>query len=1452
MIGTMKRSPTHNVAGKLLALGAALLLTVLPARAAENLAFKQPVTASAALWPNFPTSFLTDGDNSTFTHPATGVATLGFEFEVDLGREVQFDRIVLRNRGDGCCPERLSRYRVELYADNGGESGALNWSGLIRGDGSNSGVGGVDVVRATAGSGPLFGGRFIRIVNTGGASHSPQIAEIEAYGAAGPEILLFAADDDNLATGASTTLRWNLRNATGAEITPEVGAISPTNGSVVVHPAATTTYVLRATNAAATAIARVTVGFNVPLAPPELTEFLASNVTGLEDEDGEKSDWIELRNPNPLSLPLEGYSLTDDPKNRRKWVFPKVRIPPGGYLTVFASGNDRRDPAAPLHTSFGLAAGGEYLALVARDGVTVLGQFPAEFPTVATFPPQFPDISYGRGANQAVGFFRPPTPGGTNGVPYAGVVEAVSFSRPRGFYDTPFTLTLGTTTVGAEIRYTTNLTEPTATSGLVYTAPLTLTNTRAIRAAAFRPGWAPARVTTHTYVFPTNVIASAVMRRSVTTNAAYAPRMRAALLQVPSVSIVTPLKINGSGESKASFEWLWPDGQPGVQEDCGVRNYGGDYTDFAKKNFRLYFRGEYGATKLRHPLFAGFERGLRVANEFDQLELRSGSHDMEMRGFYLSNIFTDETMIEMGQLNPHGRFVHLYLNGTYWGLFHLRERWNAAMHQSYLGGSRTNYESINGNLNVGGWAEPGSPYDGDGSIWAKIKSLRGNYAAVRPWLDVPEYADYMLMWMFGGSEDEYRCTGPNVPGSGMKFYLNDADGWFCVPNYCAAGDRTGRGAPGRSGGDGPGSLFSMLFKEGTPEYRILLADRIHRALFNDGALTPTRNAARLRARTDEIADAFLAESARWNYLTPAVWQQRRDSVQTSWLPTRTATALSQYRGAGFYPATDAPVPTRRGGIVTNGFPLQFTGPGTGTIYFTLDGSDPRLPNGAISPAAQSFHSGLTVQTPVPAGSRWRWFTDANGLGSSDVVEGHPAWAVTNWKHPNFADAAWAEGPAQLGFGESDEATVLPFGGIADAKWITAYFRHRFVLARTNDLTSLILRLKRDDGAIIYLNGQELARSSMPTGPADGATPAENAPDDGQSFNPLSGPVTLLRSGTNVLAVEMHQSGPGSSDLSFDLELAVTLAGDSSGSTPKLTRNTVVRARTLNGNEWSALNENFYQVGDTAVAAGDLQVSELNYNPAGTDGTEFVEVLNASARAVNLRGAGFSSGIQFTFPDNRDTLLAPGQRLVLVKDLFAFQQRYGYELPVAGIYAGDLNNTGETLTLKDAAGAALFSFAYGTTGSWPAADGTGHSLVLARPEFGLGNPLAWRVSATTNATPGATDAVLLAGDPNADADLDGLTALLEHAFGTSDLDPASGPGALSFEPGSAAGFVLRFPRNLRADDVELSAEASSDLAAWEPAFRADAVARGDGTATETWVVPDQGQTAVFLRVRVTRR
>ncbi len=126
------------------------------------------------------------------------------------------------------------------------------------------------------------------------------------------------------------------------------------------------------------------------VAAPTISEFMARNGNGSTDDDRDRSDWIELHNPDARSWNLEGWALTDDPDNLAKWVFPGISIRPNGYLVVFASGKDRSSLGAPLHTNFRLANNGEYLALSNPDGEVVSAYDPR-------FPEQEIDVSFGTG-----------------------------------------------------------------------------------------------------------------------------------------------------------------------------------------------------------------------------------------------------------------------------------------------------------------------------------------------------------------------------------------------------------------------------------------------------------------------------------------------------------------------------------------------------------------------------------------------------------------------------------------------------------------------------------------------------------------------------------------------------------------------------------------------------------------------------------------------------------------------------------------------------------------------------------------------------------------------------------------------------------------------------------------------------------------------------------------------
>jgi tartrate-resistant acid phosphatase type 5 len=171
-----------------------------------------------------------------------------------------------------------------------------------------------------------------------------------------------------------------------------------------------------------------------------------------------------------------------------------------------------------------------------------------------------------------------------------------------------------------------------------------------------------------------------------------------------------------------------------------------------------------------------------------------------------------------------------------------------------------------------------------------------------------------------------------------------------------------------------------------------------------------------------------------------------------------------------------------------------------------------------------------VVTLVPAHSAWRYLDDGSDQG-------------TAWRGIAFDDSGWRSGAAELGYGDRDEATVVRYGPSTGSRYITTYFRRSFTVASPAAVSRLTLSLLRDDGAVVYLNGTEVVRSNMPTTEITYTTPARyslGAPQEATFYDYNVNP-SLLVEGTNVLAVEVHQANPTSSDLSFNLKLNGALA-----------------------------------------------------------------------------------------------------------------------------------------------------------------------------------------------------------------------------------------------------------------------------------------------------------------------
>jgi len=157
---------------------------------------------------------------------------------------------------------------------------------------------------------------------------------------------------------------------------------------------------------------------------------------------------------------------------------------------------------------------------------------------------------------------------------------------------------------------------------------------------------------------------------------------------------------------------------------------------------------------------------------------------------------------------------------------------------------------------------------------------------------------------------------------------------------------------------------------------------------------------------------------------------------------------------------------------------------------------------------------------LPAGAEWRYNDSGDDLGIA-------------WRQADFDDTTWAQGPAPLGYGQ-EVSTEVSYGPDDQDKHLTTYFRTSFELP--DRPAGIELRVRRDDGAVVYINGTEVLRSGMPTGDVAATTAADYAQDDGETWIEAELPGSVVAPGTNVVAVELHQTKPDSSDLLFDMEI----------------------------------------------------------------------------------------------------------------------------------------------------------------------------------------------------------------------------------------------------------------------------------------------------------------------------
>lgn len=629
------------------------------------------------------------------------------------------------------------------------------------------------------------------------------------------------------------------------------------------------------------------------------------------------------------------------------------------------------------------------------------------------------------------GYFSNPTPGRVNGEAYEEFLLPPVFSHEPGFYEEPFDLAISSPDEGVTIKYTLDATEPTETNGSLYTSPLRIDETTVIRVGVFKEGAYNPRPAARTYVFLDDVISqpsgvvpgpkwpsSSIngqkfdygMDPRITQSSRYGGEMRAAFEQIPMLSIivspgnlfnsstgiyVNPWQDGRNWERFAQLNYLTHGEAKGFVANCGLRIRGGASRSSgnAKHSWRLFFRGEYGDSKLEYSLF-----GDEGASEFDKVDLRTaqnyswsceGGNDSR-ENIMCRDVFARDLQREMGEPYTRSRYFHLLLNGHYWGLYQFQERAEEHFAETYFGGDKDDYDVIKPDgyvavVNSGTidawkalWQMASTGFTDETYLKAVGRNPNGTRNPSFPvLLDPTNLADYTIINNFLGNTDgplTMTDSGPNnffaiydrVRGGGFKYFCHDTE-HAMVKMYLNT-DKTGTITTGR---DGTGAFNPRYLHQrlcAIDAYKRVFQSRVNLHYFNGGLLTTERASRLLLSRVHEIDKAIIGESARWGDVRTDCRQYQPLNRDDHWWPeihwitntffaNRNKVNITQFRNRGWYPNIAPPRIYPNGGKVMAG--TKVTMSGETYVKYTLDGTDPYT-----SETAKRYTGPITIDKPT--------------------------------------------------------------------------------------------------------------------------------------------------------------------------------------------------------------------------------------------------------------------------------------------------------------------------------------------------------------------------------------------------------------------------------------------------------------------------------------------------------
>ncbi|MFO7670411.1 MAG: CotH kinase family protein [Bacteroidales bacterium] len=834
-----------------------------------------------------------------------------------------------------------------------------------------------------------------------------------------------------------------------------------------------------------------------------INEFTAANSTVIADPDFQDyADWIELYNTGSADQNLKGYYITDNLDSPQKWQFEtNAIIPAGGHLLLWTDGRD-----SGLHASFRLSAAGEVIGLYS-PGLVLLDS--------VTFSQQKTDISVGRIADgdPRWGYFMQATPGASNStISYAGYTSLIpEFSVRGGFYTSSFQVELSSLP-GGIIRYTRDGSEPGPASE-IYASAIPVESTTILRARIFEAQMIPGPTVTQSYFINENAAGGKLPLVSIATEPEnfWDPLLG---IYVQSFKPLWEIPVNvelfeNDGSDRSAFNEL-----------AGIKVNGLYSWQLPQKMLGVYFKKQYGAGNLDYPLLWHRNR-----SSYKSFALRASGSDWSFT-LFRDLLAQHATMPDMDLDIMDFRPAVVYVNGEYLGIHNIREK----VDDDYI---EKSYNMEPGSFDLVENEEYAEA--GDLEAYRHLETfLRGDlsdaatYGEVDKLVDIENFTDYVITEMATGNtsiDHNVMAWKPKHSGK-WRWVLMDLDRGFFNPNNNLINFYTGKSE----------LILNELLEN--QSYRQYFAGRLSSHLFT--TFHPDRMNRLIDGHSSDIQAEIPAHIARWegttstygNAIPSEVYWWRQVGMLKAFAEARPFALLSNLKSYGFDGIANLVLATipEDAGVIKMG---EMTVPGSlvGAPYIK------NIPVGLRAENRPGFEfvgwSAPQKQEIVPRGSEWKFLDTGTDPGMG-------------WTGIGYDDLSWNTGNAQLGYGEDDENTVVSYGGNAQNRFITTYFRKIFKVTEAElDADLFVLELLRDDGAIVYLNGREIIRSNMGYGETTHSTKAAETVNGAAESFFFAYPVdkSLLHAGDNILAVEIHQQTVTSSDLSFDLGFSLYQASE---------------------------------------------------------------------------------------------------------------------------------------------------------------------------------------------------------------------------------------------------------------------------------------------------------------------